>query len=174
MARKRLEKTDKVSHVVGSSKQKRNWKEYWMKKTGRKFPQKCQIYYCGNSAEVGAHVYVKRFHQKNFIMPTCQSCNMDPEQAYTGKSKNWVSAKQNAVVARVKPHANTFEKWWVTFEWKKQKWTWIWKKKQKIINYNHSSQNYIFYKLSVNFCNINIYDFSLTILSPPSEISVPT
>ena len=111
-----LEKTDEVSHVVGSSKQKGNWKEYWMKNTGRKFPQKCQTCNCGNSAEVGAHVYVKRSHQ-NFIMPTCQSCNMDPEQAYTGKSKNWVSAKQNAVVARVKPHANTFEK----FERKKQK-----------------------------------------------------
>ena len=112
-----LEKTDEVSHVVGSSKQKGNWKEYWMKNTGRKFPQKCQTYNCGNSAKVGAHVYVKHSRQ-NFIMPTCQSCNMNPEQAYTGKSKSWVSAKQNAVVARVKPHANTFE---IEIEKKKQK-----------------------------------------------------
>ena len=99
---------NEVSHVVGSSAQKGNWKKFWMKNTGRKFPQKCQTYNCGNSAEVGAHVYVKHSRQ-NFIMPTCQSCNMNPEQAYTGKSKSWVSAKQNAAVTRVKPHDNTFD-----------------------------------------------------------------
>ena len=105
----RLDLSDLVSHVIGSSAQKNNWKQYWMKHTGRQFPQVCQIYNCGKSAKVGAHVFVKH-KQQNFILPTCQSCNMNPEQAYTGKSKSWVSAKQNAVVAQVKPHANTFER----------------------------------------------------------------
>ena len=102
-----LDQDDEVSHVVGSSAQKGNWKQYWMEHTGRQFPLKCQIYSCGNKATVGAHVYVKGFRQ-NFILPTCQSCNKDPEQEY-GTSESWRFVKAKAVVARVKPHDNTFE-----------------------------------------------------------------
>ena len=101
----RLDLSDEVSHVIGSSAQKNNWKQYWMKNTGRQFPQVCQIYNCGKSAKVGAHIFVKHKRQ-NFILPTCQSCNMDPSQAY---GNGWVSVKANAVVVRVGPHANTYE-----------------------------------------------------------------
>jgi hypothetical protein len=105
-----LDLGDEVAHVIGSSSQKSkegSWKKYWINHTGRQFPQKCQIYSCGNPAVLGAHVYLKHLRQ-NFILPTCHDCNMDPEQAY-GDSDNWVSVKANAVVVRVKPHSNTFE-----------------------------------------------------------------
>lgn len=100
-----LNRDDEVAHVVGSSAQKGNWKKFWTNHTRKKWPQTCQIHTCGNPATVGAHVYVKRLHQ-NFILPTCQGCNRDPEQEY---GKGWASAKAKAVVARVKPHPNTYD-----------------------------------------------------------------
>ena len=103
-----LDLDDEVSHVVGSSAQGGNWSKYWEQHTGRQFPKTCQIFNCGKDATVGAHVYVKRYRQ-NFILPTCQSCNKDPEQEYNGKSECWVSVKAKAVVVRVKPHDNTLE-----------------------------------------------------------------
>ena len=45
-----------VSHVVGSSAQKGNWKKFWLDHTGRVWPKKCQILGCGQRALVGAHV----------------------------------------------------------------------------------------------------------------------
>ena len=78
-----------------------------MDHSGRQFPQKCQILYCGNLATMGAHVYVKHLHQ-NFILPTCRSCNGEYEQKYG--NNDWVSAKANAVVVRVKPHPNTYNR----------------------------------------------------------------
>ena len=94
---------DIVSHVVGSSTQKGNWKKYWEKHTKKSFGA-CQILGCSSDA----HIYVKGL-QQNFILPTCQSCNMDPNYAYTGNTANWVSVKANAVVAWVERDDNTFE-----------------------------------------------------------------
>ena len=99
-----VELDDEISHVIGSSADKRNWKKYWMDHTDRNFPRKCQIYGCGNPAQVGAHVYIKYLRQ-NFILPTCQACNKDPEQQY---GRGTVSAKAKAVVVRAPSHENTF------------------------------------------------------------------
>ena len=99
-----------VSHVVGSSPQKSkegSWKNYWIVHSRRQWPWRCQIHGCGNEPEVGAHVYVKGLRQ-NFILPTCQECNKDPEQEY-GDGDCWVSAKANALAVRVVRHSNTFE-----------------------------------------------------------------
>ena len=101
----RLECYDEVSHVVGSSMQRGNWKQFWIKYSGRKFPKKCQILNCGGDAEVGAHVYVK-YKQQSFILPTCYKCNKDPFQQY---GKGWVSTKSNSMVVRIERHANTYE-----------------------------------------------------------------
>ena len=101
---RRLDLNAEVSNVHGSSQQKMgSWKQYWSKNTGRDFPKKCQTYNCGNPAEVGAHKYVKHSHQ-NFILPSCQACNMDPDQGY---GKGWTAVKANAVVVRVEPHSAT-------------------------------------------------------------------
>ena len=72
----------------------------------RQFLQTCQILECGNPATMGAHVWVKRYHQ-NFILPTCQSCNGKTWQKY---GENWVHTMPYAVVVRVKPHPNTYDR----------------------------------------------------------------
>ena len=97
-----LDKEDEVSHVVGSSLQRGNWKQYWLKHSGRKWPAKCQIHGCGQPASVGAHVYIK-FKQQNFILPTCQECNRDPKKKYP----NFKKTKVNALAVWVKTHKNT-------------------------------------------------------------------
>ena len=96
-----------VAHVNGSSAQQSpcgSWKKYWKRHSGRNFPRVCQIHGCSSKAVVGAHVYVKHSHQ-NFILPTCQACNKDPDQEYG--SGDWVSCKANPLLVRVKPHPNT-------------------------------------------------------------------
>ena len=94
-----MDEDDLVTHVVGSSKDRGNWKAFWLKHAGRKWPDVCQIYNCGNPAQVGAHVYIK--HNKSnkwcFILPTCQSCNKD-STAEWGAVDSWVSVKLGAAV----------------------------------------------------------------------------
>ena len=99
-----LEPDDRVSHVIGSSKQKGNWKKFWLKHSGRKWPKECRILQCNEKAKVGAHVYVKGLPNQNFILPTCQGCNRDPEQEY---GEGWVYANDEALVVRIEPHENT-------------------------------------------------------------------
>ena len=95
-----------ISHVVGSSKHKHSvsWKKFWIDNACSKWPKYCQILGCSNSASVGAHVYVKHLHQ-NFILPTCQQCNKDPNQEY---GVGWISCKKNAKIVQVKAHKGTF------------------------------------------------------------------
>lgn len=100
-----IESHDLVSHVVGSSGQRGNWKEFWCKHTGKRWPDRCQIQWCANDAEVGAHVYVKGCHQ-TFILPTCQRCNKDGVCDYP----NWVSANNNATAVRIEQHSGIYDK----------------------------------------------------------------
>jgi hypothetical protein len=90
---------DLVAHVVGSSRDKKNWKAFWKKTTGKTWPKECQIYNCGGSASVGAHVYIKNMKGNKwyFILPTCQGCNKDSASDY-GSGNQWSSTKKNAVV----------------------------------------------------------------------------
>ena len=99
-----LEKDDEVSHMVGSSEHRGNWKKFWIKESGKKWPKECRIFGCGNPATVGAHVYVK-FSRQIFILPTCQECNRDPDQEFP----NRISVKAKSVVVRTERHPNTFE-----------------------------------------------------------------
>jgi len=70
-------------------------KKNWLDATGRKWP-KCQLYGCGNQAEVGAHVYVKRRHH-TFILPTCRRCNSNPLLDYDGDQTIWIPTKLNSI-----------------------------------------------------------------------------
>lgn len=99
-----LAESDEVSHVVGSSGQHNNWKKYWCDHTDRKWPKSCKIQGCGNSAEVGAHMYVKGKHQ-TFIIPACQTCNTDRIHDYP----NWVSVNNGTVAVRVKQHDGIYD-----------------------------------------------------------------
>merc|ERR1711860_427434 len=65
-----FEDGDEISHVVGSGQQKPNpqssWKQFWLKYSGKQWPDTCRIYTCGNPIKtpqtpgVGAHIYIKK------------------------------------------------------------------------------------------------------------------
>lgn len=97
----------RVSHVVGSSKHKRNWCKYWKDNSGEEWPEECRMIECYRKAQVGAHVYpVLQGCRQNFILPTCQKCNRDPSQRY-GIGNREVKKGSRAVWAV--RHANTYE-----------------------------------------------------------------
>ena len=98
-----IEDDDLVSHVIGSSGQRGNWKQFWCAHTARQWPSRCSIQRCGNDAEVGAHMYIKGSHQ-TFIVPTCQTCNKDGICDYP----NWVSVNNSVVAVRVEQHEGIY------------------------------------------------------------------
>ena len=103
-----------ISHVVGSSPQKApgggSWKNYWGQRSGRKWPDNCQIKGCGNSADLGAHIYIKRQGlQENFILPACSACNNSKEDHYDGANTNYIEPNAKSVAVWVERHSNTFE-----------------------------------------------------------------
>ena len=99
-----VEADDFVSHVIGSSGQRGNWKQFWCDHTGRKWPATCCIQGCGNPAEVGAHMYIKSC-QQTFIVPTCQRCNKDGVHDYP----DWVSTNNGTLAVRVVQHEGIYE-----------------------------------------------------------------
>ena len=67
-----VDENDLVSHIIGSSAQGGNWKQYWMAHTGRKWPQVCRIQGCGNPADVGVLMWIKKTKNiisQGFIIP---------------------------------------------------------------------------------------------------------
>ena len=94
---------DLVSHVVGSSGQKGNWKVFWCQHTNRNWPNSCRIQGCSGPAEVGAHMWVKQCHQ-TFIVPTCQRCNKDGIHDFP----NWVSVNEGTIAVRVVQHEGVY------------------------------------------------------------------
>ena len=99
-----IEDSDLVAHVVGSSGQRGNWKRFWCEHTNRTWPRTCSIQGCGNAAEVGAHMWVKRCHQ-TFIVPTCQTCNRDGVHDFP----DWVSTNNGVIAVRIEQHPGVYE-----------------------------------------------------------------
>ena len=68
-----------VGNVVGTSWQRapgNSWKEYWLERTGRDWPDTCCFEECDNEADVGGHVHVEEYQNRvKFILPICNSCN---------------------------------------------------------------------------------------------------
>lgn len=94
----RLSDDDMVAHVVGSSKDKNNWKAFWLKNCQEvhgnyKWPEVCQTLGCTDAATVGAHVYIRGEKGQTwvFILPTCQGCNMDSESATTAAATRGIA-----------------------------------------------------------------------------------
>ena len=49
-----------------------SWKDYWEKKTGRRWPHTCCVYGCSKDASVGAHVKkVGSYDNRWYIVPVC-------------------------------------------------------------------------------------------------------
>lgn len=52
-----------------------SWKNYWETKKGVKFPNKCCVLTCNNTAEVGAHVILFYYGIQDYIVPMCREHN---------------------------------------------------------------------------------------------------
>jgi hypothetical protein len=50
------------------------WEEYWEKKSGKQWPQKCSVVGCNNPPKVGAHICNPNVGGA-FIAPLCEECN---------------------------------------------------------------------------------------------------
>ena len=98
-----LDDDDEVCNIVGSSRQRGNHKQCWVRYSGRQWPGRCQMVNCGGAAQVGSHIWVKGLRQA-FIIPACQACNMARElqwDPFTGRPRVWASVKQNAAAVRI-------------------------------------------------------------------------
>ena len=79
-----------VNNVVGSSKRKckcniahKTWLNHWVQVTDEDIPPKCCAKYCGNDAQVGAHVRVFGDNQSFiWIIPFCQYHNKREDKFY--------------------------------------------------------------------------------------------
>ena len=52
---------ERVYNIAGTSHCRPpdgSWKKYWLRKSGRQWPEKCRIWECKNSAYGGAHVLI--------------------------------------------------------------------------------------------------------------------
>ena len=99
-------------NVVGSSEHRKNWSKFWSEHTGKSFDSaKCSNYRCGNSADVGAHVWLKEHKTRKFcfIIPLCQSCNMCSDNHYHSKNQDWKKTKSNVRAVYVEAHSNIFK-----------------------------------------------------------------
>ena len=72
-----------VSNVVGSTEDGGSKAQFWSRHTGRDFyKQKCGILGCGDAAEVGGHMWIKRLSKFCFILPICKKHNSSPDLHY--------------------------------------------------------------------------------------------
>lgn len=51
-----------------------SWKQHWINKSGKSWPEKCSVLGCNNSATLGAHV-INSEVSGEYIIPACDSCN---------------------------------------------------------------------------------------------------
>lgn len=68
------------------------WKQYWLNRSDRQWPQNCCIRQCTHSATDGAHVKISNNPSRNrnyYILPMCHSCN-------TGRPDQWLPVNANS------------------------------------------------------------------------------
>jgi hypothetical protein len=85
-----------AKNVYGSSCDRSNagWINDWERVTGRT-ANKCVYLGCGNEAEVGGHLYLKRYSVNyTYLAPICYSCNNSKEGEYFGIKKNTAFIKK--------------------------------------------------------------------------------
>ena len=92
-----LQRGDEVSNVSGTnhcrSRSFPSWKQFWLSKSCKDWPDKCRIAYCGNTATDGAHVWIKGLKDQ-FILPTCNHCN-------TRRLDQWLTGNSRAIAVPV-------------------------------------------------------------------------
>ncbi len=75
-----------------------SWKKYWESQTDESWPFLCSVKDCNNIATDGAHMYCPSVDRREWIIPTCHSCNMKAGETFTLKKsmpKKLVSANIN-------------------------------------------------------------------------------
>lgn len=66
-----------------------SWKDFWEKKTGKKFGI-CGAINCSSSAEHGGHVYDVSKTAKEYIIPLCADCNNPNNTDEYEVVENWL------------------------------------------------------------------------------------
>ena len=88
---------DEVSIIKGTvpcrSHRYQSWKQFWIHKSNRHWPDECRIAGCTNTTTDGAHVMVKA-RQQLYILPTCHHCNVN-------RPGRWLPVNVNSVAVLV-------------------------------------------------------------------------
>ena len=86
-----LQESDEVRNIHGTARCRsryHSWKEFWIQRSGRNWPNECRIAWCTTAATDGTHVNV-RGRQRYYILPTCHHCN-------TGRRDQWLRVNAGA------------------------------------------------------------------------------
>ena len=73
-----LKKNDVIKNkkrTASFQAQSGSWKQHWVDSGRRKWPKVCQRRNCNNSAEVGAHIKIRK-NKKDYVFPLCNACNL--------------------------------------------------------------------------------------------------
>ena len=80
-----------------------SWKDYWVYKTGKEWPEKCRIKGCTRSAFGGGHVHIDGYNNfEIFIIPICRSCN-------NANNTDWMSVNVRTPAAVVEEYVTRTE-----------------------------------------------------------------
>eukprot|EP00122_Pirum_gemmata_P009823 Pgem_evm1s9068 len=98
-----------VANVYLSANDKKNWKQQWIKGTGKSWPKLCQINACKDEATKGGHMHVRvgigrdRAHNNEaYILPICTSHNNNKRlDCGVDKCAKFAHTKPSAVLLRV-------------------------------------------------------------------------
>ena len=93
-----LTNKDKVQNIEGTvvciQRPRGPWKQFWIKFSGKVWPDECQISTCNNPATDGAHVHIQGHKEEVFIIPMCTKCN-------NPNNKSSMKVDTNAVAVKV-------------------------------------------------------------------------
>lgn len=94
-----LSNFDEVKNIKGTCDCSPNdfvsWKQYWTSKAPKNWPEKCQIYSCGNRAKDGAHVNIYGMEDEVYIIPMCKPHNRP-------SNTEWFNVNSQTVAVGVK------------------------------------------------------------------------
>ncbi len=93
-----LTENDQVRNIEGTHacapRGSNSWKQYWLQKTRRVWPQRCRIFGCTNSAYGGGHVHINGYSTEVYIIPMCNPCN-NPQ------NNGWMKVNKGALAVKV-------------------------------------------------------------------------
>lgn len=75
-----------------------SWKQHWLNFSGRGWPNNCCVKWCGEEAEVGAHIFNLRVSGEK-IVPMCRACNNRDDNFDLNADTVLVSANQSETCA---------------------------------------------------------------------------